>query len=244
MSVEPQDILTYLKQTAEGEPEIPLEHSGSAPVIELLTTPASVTMTDFPPSFQPQIDLSGCGTIDGLNAIVQQCTMCKLAKGRHKVVFGTGNPKARLMFIGEGPGADEDMQGEPFVGKAGQLLTKIIAAMKLSREEVYITNVVKCRPPNNRNPEQDEATACLPYLHKQVEFVNPEYIVLLGLVASTYMVENPAQTIRELRSQEHTFHGKPMFVTYHPAALLRNPALKRPVWEDMQKVMKLLGILE
>jgi len=243
MSLDKDSIITYLKQTSEGEAELPLEMTESLSEEQPLSTLSNVTI---PEVITPKskLDLSGLNSLEEVSAIAHTCTLCPLSRGRNKVVFGVGNPHARLMFIGEGPGADEDRLGEPFVGRAGQLLTKIITAMKLSREEVYITNVVKCRPPNNRNPELEEATTCLPYLHKQVELVNPEFIVLLGLVASTYMIQDPAITIRDLRAKEHSFHGKPMFVTYHPAALLRNPALKRPVWEDMQKVMKLLGISE
>ncbi|MFQ5526803.1 MAG: uracil-DNA glycosylase [Thermoanaerobaculia bacterium] len=163
------------------------------------------------------------------------CTQCRLSKARNSVVFGSGNPDADLMFIGEGPGAEEDRQGLPFVGPAGELLTKIIRAIELDREDVYIANVVKCRPPRNRDPEPDEAAACRGFLENQVELIQPKVIVALGRVAAQNLLDSSAPLGR-LRGQWHSFQGVPVRATYHPAALLRNASWKRPTWEDMQTV--------
>jgi DNA polymerase len=170
-----------------------------------------------------------------LAATAAACTRCRLAEGRSQVVFGTGNPQAELMFVGEGPGAEEDRQGLPFVGPAGELLTKIIQAIGLERAEVYIANVVKCRPPGNRDPQPDEVAACRGYLERQIELVRPKLLVALGKVAAQALLgtEGP---IGQLRGRWHSVQGIPTMVTYHPAALLRNAALKRPTWEDMQQV--------
>ena len=168
------------------------------------------------------------------------CTRCKLHEGRTKVVFGDGDPRADVMFIGEGPGRDEDLQGLPFVGRAGQLLDRIIEAMQLSRKSVYIANAVKCRPPNNRNPEADELEACRPYLLRQVACVRPRVIVLLGRVA-VLTVLGYDTALSRLRGRFHDWNGIPVMCTYHPAYLLRNPSAKRMVWEDIQQVMALLA---
>jgi uracil-DNA glycosylase len=167
------------------------------------------------------------------------CTRCRLSEGRTKVVFGSGHPAAELMFIGEGPGADEDRQGLPFVGAAGELLTRIIQAIERTREEVYIANVVKCRPPGNRDPQPDEVTACRGYLDQQISLVRPRVIVALGRVAAQTLLGNDSP-IGRMRGQWFRVQGIPTMVTYHPAALLRNPALKRPTWEDMQQVRDFL----
>ena len=168
-----------------------------------------------------------------------QCRACRLAKTRHSVVFGEGPLDADLVFVGEGPGREEDAQGRPFVGSAGELLTKIIQAMKLTRESVYITNVVKCRPPMNRPPEPDEAAACSRYLEAQLTTIRPKVICALGKTATTALLETEAPMAR-LRGK--TFHWKeiPLIVTFHPAYLLRNPAAKLYVWADMQRVLELL----
>jgi uracil-DNA glycosylase len=170
------------------------------------------------------------------------CTRCKLHKlGRKQIVFGVGNPRAELMFIGEGPGADEDQQGEPFVGRAGQLLNKMIQAMGLKREDVYIANVVKCRPPGNRTPERDECETCMNFLLRQVESISPRAIVALGAVAAKNLLQINA-SMGELRSRAYDFRGARLFVTYHPAFLLRDPRQKSEAWKDLQKVMKYLGL--
>lgn len=173
--------------------------------------------------------------LEGLAATAAGCTRCRLAEGRKSVVFGSGNPDADLMFIGEGPGAEEDRQGLPFVGPAGELLTKIIQAIDLKREEVYIANVVKCRPPGNRDPQPDEVQACRGYLEKQITLVRPRILVALGRTAAQALLGNESP-IGQLRGRWYQVLGIPAMVTYHPAALLRNQALKRPTWEDMQQV--------
>lgn len=165
----------------------------------------------------------------------QTCTRCRLAEGRNRVVFGSGPIGAELMFIGEGPGAEEDKQGLPFVGRAGELLTKIVGAMEMTREDVYIANIVKCRPPGNRDPQPDEVAACGGYLEKQIALVAPKVIVALGRIAAQALLGTDTP-IGRMRGQWYQIHGVPTMVTYHPAALLRNPALKRPTWEDMQQV--------
>jgi len=174
-----------------------------------------------------------------LAATVAGCTRCRLCEGRNRVVFGTGNPDADLMFIGEGPGAEEDRQGLPFVGAAGELLTRIIQAIEMTRDEVYIANVVKCRPPGNRDPQPDEVAACRGYLERQIALVRPRVIVALGRVAAQTLLGNDAP-IGRMRGQWFRVQGVPTMVTYHPAALLRNSALKRPTWEDMQQVRDFL----
>ncbi len=163
------------------------------------------------------------------------CTACGLCRGRQTVVFGAGAEDASLMFVGEGPGAQEDRQGLPFVGPAGQLLTRIIRAIDLRREDVYITNVVKCRPPGNRDPQPDEATACRTYLDRQIELVGPRVIVALGRVAAQQLL-GTTKALGRLRGTWHEACGVPVRVTYHPAFLLRDPSYKRPTWEDMQIV--------
>jgi DNA polymerase len=173
--------------------------------------------------------------LEALGVAAAACTRCRLAEGRSHVVFGAGNPQAELMFVGEGPGAEEDRQGLPFVGPAGELLTKIIQAIELTREEVYIANVVKCRPPGNRDPQPDEVTACRGFLDRQIELVGPRLLVALGKVAAQVLLGTDSP-IGQLRGRWHAVQGIPTLVTYHPAALLRNAALKRPTWEDMQLV--------
>jgi len=172
---------------------------------------------------------------------IGDCTRCALHKGRNKIVFADGSPDARLMFIGEGPGADEDAQGLPFVGKAGQLLNNMIAAMGLKREEVYIANVVKCRPPGNRTPEPEEANTCLPFLFRQIDVVRPEVIVALGATASTYLL-GQRQPLAALRGRVHSVRGSKLIVTYHPAFLLRDPRQKKEAWTDLQIAMRELGL--
>jgi DNA polymerase len=168
------------------------------------------------------------------------CTRCKLhALGRRQVVFGVGNPDADLMFVGEAPGADEDIQGEPFVGRAGQLLTKIIEAIGMSRADVYIANVIKCRPPQNRNPEPDEVERCEPFLFRQIDSIKPKVIVALGKFAAQSLLKT-ADPITRIRGREYTYRSAILIPTYHPAFLLRNPSAKREVWEDMKKVRAIL----
>jgi len=163
------------------------------------------------------------------------CRRCKLHPYRTQIVFGTGNPQAKLVFVGEAPGREEDLQGEPFVGQAGQLLTKIIQAIQLTREEVYIANIIKCRPPENRNPEPDEIAACEPFLIKQLQVIRPQLICALGAFAAQTLLKSE-EKISSLRGKFHEYQGIPLMPTYHPAFLLRNPNRKREVWEDMKKI--------
>jgi DNA polymerase len=185
-------------------------------------------------------------TDDGLRLLhlirtdIGDCTRCKLHRlGRRQVVFGVGNPSADLMFVGEAPGADEDVQGIPFVGRAGQLLTKIIEAIALKRDDVYIANVIKCRPPDNRNPDPDEVDTCEPFLFQQIDAVRPRVIVALGTFAAKTLLKTQ-DPISRLRGRVYDFRGAKLIPTFHPAFLLRSPDRKRDVWEDMKKVRALL----
>jgi len=180
-------------------------------------------------------------SLESVREEIGECTRCKLHKGRTNLVFGVGNPKARLMFVGEAPGEDEDKKGEPFVGKAGQLLTRMIEAMGLRREDVYICNTVKCRPPNNRNPEPDELASCEPFLKGQLAAVQPEAIVTLGKFAAQALLRDETP-ISRLRGTWREYEGIPVMPTFHPAYLLRSPQEKGKVWDDLQKVMKKLGL--
>lgn len=176
---------------------------------------------------------------DALAGAVRECTRCGLCQTRTNTVFGEGAPDAELMFIGEGPGADEDAQGRPFVGRAGQLLTKMIHAMQYTREQVFIGNIVKCRPPGNRKPEEGEAAACLPYLRRQIACIRPKVIVVLGNTPLFHLLGKTG--ITRQRGQWHEFEGVPVMPTFHPSFLLRSPGKKRPVWDDLQQVMRALG---
>ncbi|MGC8594298.1 MAG: uracil-DNA glycosylase [Candidatus Kryptoniota bacterium] len=182
-------------------------------------------------------------SLDELNSKIKNCLKCPLGSSRKNFVFGTGNPNAKLVLIGEAPGADEDEQGAPFVGRAGQLLTKILAAVQLSREEVFICNILKCRPPNNREPLPSEVEACEPYLRKQLNLIKPKLILCLGRTAAQALLKTNA-SLSELRTGIYNYSGIKVLVTYHPAALLRNPNWKRPAWEDMQRLRKLYDEVE
>ena len=184
---------------------------------------------------------SGSTSLDTLRLFIGNCRRCKLCEGRTKLVFGEGSPEAKLVFVGEAPGRDEDLAGLPFVGEAGKLLTKIITAMGLTREEVYICNVVKCRPPKNRDPEDDEVEACLLFLKEQLNLIRPHVICILGRVAGQALLGKDFSITRE-RGSWYSFMEIPVMPTFHPAYLLRNPSAKRQVWEDIQKVMKCLGL--
>ncbi len=176
-----------------------------------------------------------------IRELIGDCTRCRLAAGRNKLVFGDGDPNARLMFVGEGPGADEDAQGLPFVGRAGQLLNNMIGAMGLKREQVYIANIVKCRPPQNRKPEPDEAHTCTPFLERQIEVVRPEVLVALGATAANYLLGMKG-SIASMRGRMHDYRGIQAIVTYHPAYLLRDPTQKKEAWKDLQMAMTVLGL--
>lgn len=196
---------------------------------------------DLPETPRPSITTEPWGsaaTLDNLNAQICTCVKCGLGYTRTKFVFGVGNPRATLMLIGEAPGADEDAQGEPFVGRAGQLLNKILEAIHFRREDVYICNILKCRPPGNRKPMADEVEKCLPYLRKQIELIKPKLILCLGLTAVENLLHT-TESLAALRGRVLEYDGIPLMITYHPAALLRNPNWKRPTWEDVQAVRKL-----
>ncbi|MGE5804742.1 MAG: uracil-DNA glycosylase [Ignavibacteria bacterium] len=177
-------------------------------------------------------------TLNQLESLINNCNKCPLHEGRTNFVFGTGNPKAEIMCIGEGPGAEEDKQGKPFVGRAGQLLTDILKAIKFSREEVYIANVLKSRPPGNRTPLPQEMEMCMPYLLKQIELIKPKLILCLGLTAAQALLRKK-ESMGNLRGKLFEFEGSKVMVTYHPAALLRNPNLKKDCWEDVKRFRKL-----
>jgi len=175
-------------------------------------------------------------SLDAHLVAINQCEKCGLCESRTNFVYGIGNPHADIMFVGEAPGRDEDLQGVPFVGRAGKLLDKILEAMKLSRDDVYIANILKCRPPGNRDPQPDEMQTCIPYLKEQIRLIRPKFLVALGRIAAHGLLETTTPLGR-LRGQWHSFDGIPMIVTYHPAALLRFQQYKRPTWEDMQTLM-------
>ena len=226
---------THEKQTAESVKPNMVPPAQSRPFIPRLTL-----MGRGPSLFEVAERVEGdsleriCGELAG-------CTRCKLHRRRTNIVFGVGNPHAELVFVGEGPGHDEDVQGIPFVGRAGQLLTQMIKAMGLSRDDVYIANVVKCRPPENRTPEKDEIATCLPFLLRQLTNINPKVIVCLGSVAAQALL-NTNKSISHFRGQWIDFRGAKLIATYHPAYLLRNPHAKPEVWADLKKVMVLLGL--
>ena len=196
-------------------------------------------------SMQPEISSSaekeGFTSLKALEVHLDGCERCALSKKRNSIVFGEGDPHAALCLVGEGPGEEEDRQGKPFVGAAGKLLDKILAAMSLSRKEVYICNVVKCRPPGNRNPEQDEMDACGPFLMDQLRIISPKIVLAMGGTAAHYLLKNKSPVSR-LRGRFHDFEGMKLRVTYHPAYLLRSPGEKRKAWEDVQAVMKEMGL--
>lgn len=229
--IKPRD--THAKQAS------PTTHTSSA----LGPTPQPTPPELSPPAVQETLlteaadDPLAHVSLAELETVTKACTKCRLHAGRTHVVFGVGNPQAELMFVGEAPGRDEDLQGEPFVGRAGQLLTRIIEAIGLKRNDVYIANVIKCRPPNNRNPQDDEIARCEPYLLRQIELVQPRIIVALGTFAAQTLLKT-TQPISQLRGRFHTYHGVKLMPTFHPAFLLRNPERKRAVWEDMQAVQR------
>jgi uracil-DNA glycosylase len=206
-----------------------------APVAPSISLPVSAG----PSLFDERIEGDSLERV--LKDIGPDCTRCKLHKARKQIVFGVGNPKAQLVFVGEGPGRDEDEQGEPFVGRAGKLLTQMIEAMGLRREDVYICNVVKCRPPENRLPERDEITTCSPYLLRQLSVIGPKVICCLGSCSAQTLLQTN-QGISRFRGQWFDFQGSKLIATYHPAYLLRNPEAKGEVWRDLQKVMAVLGL--
>ncbi len=182
-----------------------------------------------------------CDDLEEIRRDLGDCRRCKLCAERTNIVFGTGNPAAKLVFVGEGPGYDEDQKGEPFVGKAGQLLTKIIEAMNLARDKVYICNIIKCRPPGNRNPAPDEIKACFPFLERQLDAIRPAFICALGTFAAQTLLDAD-EPISKMRGRLYDYRGMKVMPTFHPAYLLRNPEKKRDVWEDMKKLISLINV--
>ncbi len=210
--------------------------------LSYLTKERALAAADRGESSAPAVPESSGAKKSGLDAVREllgDCRRCPLHRSRHSLVFGEGNPEADLVFVGEAPGADEDAQGRPFVGRAGQLLTKIIGAMGLQREEVYICNILKCRPPGNRNPQPEEIAPCELFLVRQLEAIRPRVICALGTFAAHTLLKSEAP-ISVLRGRFHSYQGIPLMPTYHPAYLLRNPGAKKQVWEDVQMIMKTL----
>lgn len=216
---------------ADADPPAPHE----APAQKPPTNPTGVVVNaEEPDLFAADTTSEWDGlTLEEFGDAISGCMKCALGKSRTKFVFGEGDPNADLMFIGEAPGEEEDRQGRPFVGRAGQLLTKMIEAMGLTREQVYIANVLKCRPPGNRNPKPEEEAQCRPYLDRQIELIKPKLICLMGLVAAKAVLHT-SQSLGKMRGAWHEYQGTKVMVTYHPAALLRNPHWKRPTWEDLK----------
>ena len=203
--------------------------------------PDSVNSADAVTSEAPSEEHLAPETLPTIQDDLGECRRCKLHNaGRHHIVFGVGNPKARLMFVGEAPGRDEDLQGVPFVGRAGQKLTQIIEAIGFKREDVYIANVIKCRPPGNRNPEPDEVEQCEPFLFRQIDSIKPKVIVALGKFAAQCLLRT-SEPITRLRGREYKYRDAILMPTYHPAYLLRNPSAKREVWEDMKRAKAILA---
>jgi len=216
------------------------QRAGSSRSVETSTAP-DVAPTAPQVETPPAVESTAGETLSFVRTDLGDCTRCKLhGLGRRQIVFGVGNPHAELLFVGEAPGADEDAQGEPFVGRAGQLLTRMIQAMGLTRDEVYIANVVKCRPPGNRNPEPDEISACEPFLARQIAAIGPRVIVTLGAFAVRSLLRSDAPVSR-LRGRVHEYRGAQLVPTFHPSFLLRSPGYKREAWEDLKRALALLG---
>jgi DNA polymerase len=216
-------------------------YAQTRPFMEDGAIPPRKSISAHPPVAEAVPAADRAAALNIIREEISECTRCALHKGRNKLVFADGDPNARLMFVGEGPGADEDAQGLPFVGRAGQLLNNMITAMGLKREDVYICNVVKCRPPGNRTPEPEEANTCAPFLFKQIDVVRPQVVVALGATAATYLLGH-RQPLAGLRGRVHAFRGTQLIVTYHPAFLLRDPRQKKEAWADLQIAMKELGL--
>ena len=228
MNAKVREIIADLKSYLEYLKEIGIE------ALPLFETKA-VDLLSNPSPNTPSVE-----TLEEIRRELGKCSRCKLHRTRRTLVFGEGNEKAKLMFVGEGPGYDEDVQGRPFVGKAGQLLTKIIQSINLQREEVYITNIIKCRPPQNRNPEPDEIECCKPFLLKQINAIQPQIICALGTFAAQSLLKTDTK-ISALRGRFYELEGIKVIPTYHPAYLLRNPDRKKEVWEDMKMISEWLN---
>jgi len=246
--VDRNDVVEHLKFAKElgvagvsADPTWRARERGSVPVQAAQSEPAVGSAVDSnSPAKARHYVLNPVDALADARAEIGDCTRCKLHQlGRQQIVFGVGNPEADLMFVGEAPGADEDIQGVPFVGRAGQLLTKIIEAIGLKREDVYIANVIKCRPPQNRNPEPDEVETCEPFLFRQIDIIKPKVIVALGKFGAQTLLRT-LEPISRLRGRVFEYRGAKLIPTFHPAYLLRNPSSKREVWEDMKLVRRLL----
>lgn len=233
----------YLEELKEtGVVELPRTAvTGGEKVAPPLEASCPVAESALPaPAAEPHVQTAAGETLEDIRRDLGECARCSLGSQRTNLVFGVGNPSARLVFIGEAPGREEDLKGEPFVGEAGQLLTKIIQAMGFSRDDVYICNVLKCRPPGNRNPHHEEIEQCAPFMLRQVRAIAPEAVVALGTFAAQTLLATK-EPISRLRGRFHDYHGIPLMPTFHPAFLVRNPERKREVWDDMKKVMALMG---
>jgi uracil-DNA glycosylase family 4 len=233
------------KRVASNSSAAPAILPAAPPVIPITPPPAVPKVSAIPivnaSSLFEAVDRVEGDTLERIREDLGECTRCRLHERRNKIVFGAGNPRAELVFVGEGPGHDEDVQGLPFVGRAGKLLTQMIEAMGLRREDVYICNVVKCRPPENRKPEDDEVATCSPYLYRQLDVIAPKAIVCLGGTAAQALLKTK-DSISRFRGTWFDFRNTKLLATYHPAYLLRNPAAKADVWKDLQKVMAVLGL--
>jgi uracil-DNA glycosylase family 4 len=234
------DLISYLKSLQrKGIKSIYLDTSSESKTAPPATRDSKQENTDVPMESKTST-ASAAERLSALDDQVKKCTECALHKGRTNTVFGKGNPATRVMFIGEGPGREEDLRGEPFVGRSGQLLTKMIEAIDLSRDDVYITNIVKCRPPENRDPQEDEVRCCEKYLAAQIDAIKPRIICALGRVSAHWLLDTKA-SLGSLRQSDNAYHGTPVLVTYHPAALLRNPGLKKGAWEDFKRLRSIIN---
>ena len=237
---QPSAIVAETPSISLEEPILPKHAPKPAATVSTTKLPSLSVAPAVPSLFEATSKIAG-DTLPIIRTDLGDCTRCKLHTTRHKIVFGEGSPKAELVFIGEGPGADEDAQGLPFVGRAGKLLTQMIEAMGLQRRDVYICNVVKCRPPGNRQPEKDEVDSCSPFLFRQLDALQPKVIVCLGATAAQTLLQTN-RGISHFRGEWLDYRGYKMIATYHPAYLLRNPNAKGEVWKDLQKVMTVLGL--
>ena len=234
-------MLDHLKAHLEFYEELGVDGMRFDPEWRRRPEPVGRVLSDPPQLHDVRLFSSPAEALKAIREDLGDCTRCKLhTLGRKQIVFGVGNPNADLMFVGEAPGADEDIQGEPFVGRAGQLLTKIIEAIGMKREDVYIANVIKCRPPGNRNPEPDEVEQCEQFMFRQVDTIKPKVIVALGKFAAQALLRTN-DPITRLRGREYKYRGAVLMPTYHPAYLLRTPSAKRDVWEDMKRVREILA---
>jgi DNA polymerase len=226
------DSARYLRQQVEREGELLIPAKGA----RLQKEKSEKKSAQAPPTEHEGVEVHS-GRLEEFRLEICNCQKCPLGLTRTNFVFGVGNPGASLMFIGEAPGRDEDLKGEPFVGRAGQLLNKIIESIGFVREDVYIGNILKCRPPDNRDPLPEEVDKCEPYLQRQIDLIDPAVICALGRIAAQTLLRTRA-TLGKMREKIHTYQGRPLIVTYHPAALLRNPHWKKPTWEDIQLLRK------